>query len=84
MPNQPTKLLAVRVPEAERRRIKSLAAIQGLTLQEAVHQAMEAWASKLQAEGTLTLEPWPAPEASTNLQKPKRRRGGKSSQEKRR
>jgi hypothetical protein len=79
------KLLAVRLPEAERRRIKSLAASQGLTLQEAVHQAMEAWASKLQWEGALSLEPWPAPEATTNLQKPKgQRRGGKASQDKRR
>jgi len=74
MPNQPTKLLSVRVPEAERRRIKSLAAMQGLTLQEAVHQAMEAWASKLQAEGALTLEPWPIPEAGTDVRKPKRQR----------
>ena len=85
MPNQPTKLLAVRVPEAERRRIKSLAALRGLTLQEAVHQAIEAWASQFQAEGALTLEPWPVPEADTSAQKPKRqRRGRKPSQEKRR
>ena len=85
MPNQPTKLLAVRVPEPERRRMKSLAALRGLTLQEAVHQAIEAWAAKLQAEGALTLEPWPVPEAGTGVQKPKRqRRAGRSSQGKRR
>ena len=72
MANQPTKLLAVRVPEAERRRIKSLAAIQGLTLQEAVHQAMEAWALKLQAEGVLPFEA-PSSQATANLKKPKRR-----------
>jgi len=71
MTDQPMKLLAVRLPEAERRRIKSLAASQGLTLQEAVHQAIEAWASKLQAEGALMLEPWPAPPAG-ELPKPKR------------
>ena len=73
MTDQSLKLLAVRLPEAERRRIKSLAASQGMTLQEAVHQAMEAWASKLQAEGALMLEPWPAPPITTDAQKPKRR-----------
>jgi hypothetical protein len=75
MMNQPMKLLAVRVPEAERRRIKSLAASQGLTLQEAVHQAMEAWASQLQAEGAFTLAPLPGAPAGTDLPKPKRRGG---------
>ena len=74
MTNQPMRLLAVRIPEAERRRIKSLAASQGLTLQEAVHQAMEAWAVKLQAEGAVAFEPLAAPGANTDLQKAKRRR----------
>jgi len=74
MTNQPMRLLAVRIPEAERRRIKSLAASQGLTLQEAVHQAMEAWAAKLQAEGAVVFEPLAAPGANTGLQKAKRRR----------
>jgi len=71
MTDQPMRLLAVRVPEAERRRIKSLAASQGMTLQEAVHQAMEAWASKLHAEGALPLPPLPGSQAA--VQKPKRR-----------
>jgi ribbon-helix-helix CopG family protein len=47
----PTKLLSVRLPEAERRRIKALAASQGLTLGEAIRAAFEAWASQLQREG---------------------------------
>ncbi len=47
----PTKLLSVRLPEAERRRIKSLAASQGLTLAEAIREAFEAWASQLQRQG---------------------------------
>jgi hypothetical protein len=72
MANEPTKLLAVRLPEAEKRRIKSLAASQGLTLQEAVHQAMEAWASKLQAEGALPVAPLADPLARVGFQKPKR------------
>ena len=84
MTNEPMKLLAVRLPEAERRRIKSLAASQGMTLQKAVHQAMEAWASQLQAEGALTLAPLPGPIANSDLQKPRRRaRVAKSSQDKR-
>lgn len=37
-----TTLFAVRLPEAEKRRIKSLAAAQGLNLREAVHEAFEA------------------------------------------
>jgi len=38
-------VLSVRLPEPELRRIKSLAASRGVTLQEAVHQALAAWAS---------------------------------------
>ncbi len=43
------KLFAVRLSEAEKRRIKTLAASQGLTLREAVVQAFEAWAAQLQS-----------------------------------
>jgi hypothetical protein len=71
MTNQPMKLLAVRIPEAERRRIKSLAASQGMTLQEAVHQALDAWVSKLQAEGALSFVP-PGIIAGADSPKPKR------------
>jgi hypothetical protein len=39
------KILSVRLPEAELRRFKSLAAIRGVSVQAAVHQALEAWAS---------------------------------------
>src|SRR5271166_2902125 len=39
----PVKVFSVRMPEAERRRVKSLAASLGLSLQEVVHQALEAW-----------------------------------------
>jgi len=56
-----TKLLAVRMPEADKRRIKSLAASRGMTLQEAVHQALEAWASQLQPEG---VRPFGRPKSS--------------------
>lgn len=40
------KVLSVRLPEAELRRFKSLAASRGVSVQAAVHQAMEAWASE--------------------------------------
>jgi hypothetical protein len=54
MPANDTKLLSVRLSEAERRRIKVLAASQGLTLRQAVIEAFEAWASKLQRERRTT------------------------------
>jgi Ribbon-helix-helix protein, copG family len=40
------KTLSVRMPEAQLRRIKSLAASRGVSVQEAVHQALERWASE--------------------------------------
>jgi hypothetical protein len=41
-------ILSVRMPSTELRRIKSAAASRGVTLQEAVHQALESWTSRLQ------------------------------------
>jgi len=49
-------VLSVRLPEPELRRIKSLAASRGVTLQEAVHQALEVWASQLQPAAALPLD----------------------------
>jgi hypothetical protein len=43
------KVLSVRLPEAELRRFESAAASRGISVQTAVHQAMEAWVS---SEGT--------------------------------
>jgi hypothetical protein len=40
------KILSVRLPESELRRFKSLAASRGISVQAAVHEAMEAWASQ--------------------------------------
>jgi hypothetical protein len=40
------KVLSVRLPVAEVRRLKILAAGRGVTVQEAVHEAIEAWASQ--------------------------------------
>ena len=47
MPKAEKFLLQVRLSDAHRRRIKSLAAKQGLTLQQAVVEAFDAWAEKL-------------------------------------
>ena len=41
------KVLSVRLPELQVRRIKSLAATRGVSVQEAVHQALEVWASQI-------------------------------------
>jgi|SRR5271157_2296833 len=44
-----TKLLSVRLPDAEKRRIKIMAASQGVTIRQAIHEAFDAWAAQLQA-----------------------------------
>ena len=44
--NKQISVLSVRLPQSDLRRIKSLAASRGITLQEAVHQALQAWAFK--------------------------------------
>ena len=67
-----TKLLAVRLPEADKRRFKSLAASRGISLQDAVHQALEAWASQLQPDGTPSLDLRPGPLAGVDSKKPSR------------
>ncbi|MGO9516557.1 MAG: hypothetical protein ACLPND_05890 [Candidatus Korobacteraceae bacterium] len=58
MPKHEIKPIFVRLTEAERRRIKTLAASQGLTMREAIVQAFEAWASQLQS-GALLAGPKP-------------------------
>lgn len=50
------KLLSVRLPESEVRRFKSLAAARGVSLQEAVRQALESWASEVQKIAPEPLE----------------------------
>ena len=47
MPKHEMKPIFVRLTEAERRRIRTLAVSQGLTMREAIVQAFEAWASQL-------------------------------------
>ncbi len=50
------KILSVRLPEPEVRRFKSLAASRGVTVQEAVHQALESWASEIQKRAPEPVE----------------------------
>jgi len=49
MPIDRTYLLQVRITEEEKRRIKTLAASQGMTVQKAVVEAFAAWAKELKA-----------------------------------
>ncbi len=44
--SKPFKVLSVRLPVEDIRRFKSLAASRGVSIQTAVHHAMEAWASE--------------------------------------
>jgi len=53
MPKHEIKPIFVRMTGAERRRIKTLAASQGLTMREAIVHAFEAWASQLQSGAVL-------------------------------
>jgi len=48
------KMLSVRLPESDLRRFKSVAATRGVSLQEAVHEALEFWAAQIPNPG---LEP---------------------------
>ena len=41
--------IVIRLPHAEKRYIRSLAAREGLTLREALHQAFQAWEAQMQA-----------------------------------
>jgi hypothetical protein len=49
MPEHEIKPIFVRLTETERRRIRTLAVSQGLTMREAILQAFEAWASQLRS-----------------------------------
>jgi len=54
--NKQIAVLSVRLPAPELRRIKILAASRGVTLQEAVHQALAVWASHLKPAVALPLD----------------------------
>jgi hypothetical protein len=50
------KILSVRLPESEIRRIKSLAASRGVTVQEAIQEALQSWASENRATAAEPLD----------------------------
>jgi Ribbon-helix-helix protein, copG family len=54
--SQHLKILSVRLPESEVRRFKSLAASRGISVQEAVHEALQAWASEARNTSTEPLD----------------------------
>jgi len=49
--------LSVRLPEAQRRRVKSVAASLGLSLQQAVEDALEVWLLEHDPQNKDTIEP---------------------------
>jgi uncharacterized protein (DUF433 family) len=63
------KRLSVRLPEAAMRRMKSLSALRGVSLQEAVQQALEAWAAQPQPADTHALDQPPDSLAGAGLEK---------------
>jgi uncharacterized protein DUF433 len=67
------KVFSVRLPEAQRRRVKSLAASLGLSLQEAVHQALEAWVLQHDPQIGQRRDPQPAAPGGVDVDKPTRR-----------
>jgi hypothetical protein len=50
------RVLSVRLPEPELRRFKSIAAERGVSLQTAVHDALEAWARDLPKPLDMSLD----------------------------
>lgn len=59
----------MRLPEPQLRRIKSLAASRGVTIQEAVQQALDVWASHLQPVAALPLDALQGSLAHLNVEK---------------
>jgi hypothetical protein len=66
--NKQVRILSVRLPEPQLRRVKSLAASRGVTIQEAVQQALDVWASHVQV-AALPLEELQGSLASVDVEK---------------
>jgi len=64
MPKGEIKPIFVRLTGAERRRIKTLAASQGLTMREAIVHAFEVWAAQLRSAAKGSSSPRAGSEAS--------------------
>jgi len=75
MQDSKTTLFQVRLTEAEKRRIKTLAASQGLTLRQATVQAYEAWAEKLHSRA-LPADPARGAPVGGDLERPSQSKRG--------
>ena len=75
MPRSQSILFQVRLTESEKRRIKTLAASQGLTFRQATVRAYEAWASQLQSQAR-AADPALGVSAGAQLEKPGKRNRG--------
>ncbi len=62
------KSLSVRLPEPEIRRFKSIAAHRGVSLQEAIHEAIQTWTSERPKADRLTMEALRGSLASTDVE----------------
>jgi hypothetical protein len=67
-----TTFLSVRMSESENRRVKVLAARLGLSLQDVVRQALDAWVLEHDAQARRRREPQAGTVAAANGQRPKR------------
>src|SRR5215467_3847741 len=67
MPKSERTMIQIRLSDADRCRIKSLAAKQGLTLQDAVVEAFAAWSEKLRTPAKATQPRPPALPESAHL-----------------
>src|SRR5208282_92583 len=67
------KVFSVRLPDAERRRVKSLAASLGLSLQEVVHQALEAWVVQHDPQLGRRRDPQPGAPGAAPMDEPAQR-----------
>ena len=63
------KVLSVRLPEVELRRFKSLAADRGVSLQDAVHEALEVWTSHIPGTSAEPLDALQGSLAGTDIEK---------------
>jgi hypothetical protein len=69
------KVLSRSLPESDVRRVKSTAASRGVTVQEAVHQALEAWMSQSQVRpaARASIETLQGSLAGTDIENVRRR-----------
>src|SRR5271157_4705380 len=83
MPVNNTTLLQVRLTEAEKRSLKTLAVSQGLTLRQAILQAFDAWAAQLQSPA-LPADPKRGTRAGADVQMPSQPKRGAARRQDRR